>query len=427
MRMILILPKKLLTIAENKSYHSYNKQPFIRMAVLFLCSMKISRILFTILLVVVLAQNYSVKAQPRVRISLLTCEPGTELYSTFGHSAMRVFDSARGYDLVFNYGTFDFSDPDFYSKFVRGKLMYFLSVSTYSEFLWSYHQEQRSVTEQVLDLQPAVKQEIYQALMRNQENANKYYAYDFLNDNCTTRLRDLLEQYVPSYTSPNDLLSEPMSFRDALHVYLKKNKQPWSQLGIDLLLGSKIDRAMDARTVQFLPDYLMKAVAGAKTETKKLEEASIQVLSFPPQNIETPWSPVWVNSMVVLVLFLATFFGGKLLTQWLDVIWWFLLGLIGVILSFMWLGTNHASCANNFNLVWALPTYIIAATWMFKSQRIAIRYFQLNLLIQLLLIASWYWLPQNMHEAWIPVILYSCWRSYAFIKKSSIHEKISHL
>lgn len=427
MPMILTLPRRRLTIAENNLYHSYNKQPFIRMAVLFLCSMKISRILVAFILTLVLIQNNIANAQQGVRISLLTCEPGTELYSTFGHSAMRVFDSARGYDLVFNYGTFDFSDPDFYSKFVRGKLMYFLSVSTYSEFLWSYHQEQRSVTEQVLELQPAVKQEIYQALMRNQENANKYYAYDFLYDNCTTRLRDLLEQYVPNYISPKDILPEPMSFRDALHVYLKKNKQPWSQLGIDLLLGSKIDRAMDARTVQFLPDYLMKAVAGAKTENKKLEEASIQVLSFPPQTIETPWSPIWVNSIVVLVLFLATFFGGKLLTQWLDVIWWFLLGLIGVILSFMWLGTNHASCANNFNLIWALPTHIIAGTWIFKSKATAIRYFQLNLLLQLLLIASWYWLPQNMHEAWIPIILYSCWRSYVFIKKSSTHAKISQL
>lgn len=424
---ILILQKKLPIIAENKSYHSYNKQPFIRMAVLFLCKMKISRILISILFFVGLLQHKSLTAQPGVRLSLLTCEPGTELYSTFGHSAMRVFDSSRGYDLVFNYGTFDFSDPDFYSKFVQGKLMYFLSVSTYSEFLWSYHQEQRSVTEQVLDLQPAVKQEIYQALMRNQENANKYYAYDFLYDNCTTRLRDLLEQYVPSYTSPKDLLSEPMSFRDALHIYLQKNKQPWSQLGIDLLLGSKIDREMDARTVQFLPDYLMKAVAGATTENKKLEEASIQVLSFPPQNIETPWSPIWVNSILVLVLFLTTFFGSKLLAQWLDVIWWFLLGLIGCVLSFMWLATNHASCANNFNLLWALPTNIIAAACIFKSNGIGIRYFQVNLLVLLLLLASWYWLPQNIHEAWIPVILYSCWRSYAFIKKSSTHEKVNHL
>ena len=114
-----------------------------------------------------------------LRISLLTCTPGEELYSSFGHSALRVVDRANNFDIVFNYGTFDFDDPDFYTKFVRGKLLYFVSVTTFSDFMSQYEYEGRGVTEQILNLSCDEKQNLLAALNENAKEENKYYKYDF--------------------------------------------------------------------------------------------------------------------------------------------------------------------------------------------------------------------------------------------------------
>ena len=140
---------------------------------------------------------YFAKAQDdscTLRISLLTCTPGEELYSTFGHSAIRVVDLRNNTDLIFNYGTFDFNDPDFYKKFVQGKLLYFVSVDSIQNFLWEYEYFKRGVMEQVLNLTCAEKQNMIAALFENAKEENKYYRYDFNYDNCTTRLRDILEK-----------------------------------------------------------------------------------------------------------------------------------------------------------------------------------------------------------------------------------------
>src|SRR5678815_12567 len=127
-----------------------------------------------------------------LRISLLTCTPGQELYSTFGHSALRLTDSLTGEDIIYNYGTFDFDDPGFYSKFTRGKLLYFVSVDKFQNFLEEYEYYQRGITEQVLNLSCTERGKLFSALQENAKDANKYYKYDFMVDNCTTRLRDIV-------------------------------------------------------------------------------------------------------------------------------------------------------------------------------------------------------------------------------------------
>ena len=126
-----------------------------------------------------------------LRISLLTCAPGEELYSTFGHTALRVQDPSQGIDQVYNYGTFEFG-PDFYTKFIRGKLLYFLSVEEFGDFMYQYEAQSRSVQEQVLRLDCFEKQKLRSALQVNALEENKYYRYDFLFDNCTTRAGDMV-------------------------------------------------------------------------------------------------------------------------------------------------------------------------------------------------------------------------------------------
>ena len=139
--------------------------------------------------------NLTAQDSSHIRISLLTCTPGDELYSTFGHSALRLIDSSSVQDIVFNYGTFSFDDPDFYSKFIRGKLMYFVSTSYFNDFKIDYQSTNRGITEQVLNLSAEEKIAMQQFLYNNAREENKYYKYDFLFDNCTTRLRDIIVQF----------------------------------------------------------------------------------------------------------------------------------------------------------------------------------------------------------------------------------------
>ena len=130
------------------------------------------------------------------QISLLTCDPGDQLYSAFGHSAIRVLERTTGEDLVFNYGTFDFNTPYFYVKFTQRTLDYMLSVSTYERFLAEYNYYQRDVREQVLDLSPEQIERLVEFLQINYRPQNRFYRYDFFYDNCATRIRDVMDRVL---------------------------------------------------------------------------------------------------------------------------------------------------------------------------------------------------------------------------------------
>ena len=151
------------------------------------------------------ADSIGNKTACHLRLSLLTCTPGTELYSTFGHSAIRVTDTSGKTDIIFNYGTFDFDDPAFFVKFVRGKLLYFVSIDEFENFLDQYNYEKRGITEQVLDLSCDVKKNLLIALHDNAKEENRYYKYDFVYDNCTTRIRDIIFSAVKNQVDTKNI------------------------------------------------------------------------------------------------------------------------------------------------------------------------------------------------------------------------------
>ncbi|NDC77855.1 MAG: DUF4105 domain-containing protein, partial [Chitinophagia bacterium] len=217
-----------------------------------------------------------------LRVSLLTCSPGSELYSTFGHSALRIVDTAVGTDIVYNFGVFDFSDPEFYAKFVRGKLLYFLDQEAFPYFQYAYVVEGRRITEQVLRLDEGRKRSIQTFLAENLRPENRYYKYDFLFDNCTTRLRDLILGQQSSTIRTGRVLDDTTTtFREQLHTYLYRNHQYWSALGIDILLGSRIDRPMTNEQAMFLPDFLEKALDSSHDATGTIVSEKAVILERP--------------------------------------------------------------------------------------------------------------------------------------------------
>lgn len=143
-----------------------------------------------------------------LEISLLTCAPGTDLYSIFGHTGIRVRDERRGMDIVYNYGTFDDSDPMFYLKFMRGIMRYSLSVQTYEGFMQEYEEEHRGVVAQILNLSCQEKNNLYEALRQNTLEENRYYDYHFHTDNCTTRAARIIESQT----------RDPLEYRNILPV-----------------------------------------------------------------------------------------------------------------------------------------------------------------------------------------------------------------
>ncbi len=354
------------------------------------------------------------------RISLLTCSPGKELYSTFGHSALRVADSSRETDVIFNYGTFDFNDPDFYKKFIRGKLLYFVSVEEFTDFVNEYREQQRGIVEQALDLSCAEKQALLAALYENAKEANKYYKYDFTYDNCTTRLRDIVAKYCSDHLVTKNILPyKNVTFRNLIHGYLNKGGQYWSKLGIDILLGSPLDKKISNNEAMFLPDYLLKGLDSSTLSGKPLVAEKKVILEPTIQFSKNKWlSPFVIFSVLFLLLaVLSTLPVNRWFFIVFDFLLFFLAGALGILLLFMWLGTDHQACRYNFNLCWALPTHFIVAFFIAKRWK-WLKYYFVATIIILLSLSVWGAWRQELNPALMPVMALLLLRSVSRIFKN---------
>lgn len=358
----------------------------------------------------------SVQAQDssRLRISLLTCTPGEELYSTFGHSAYRVVDSNAVTDIVYNYGTFNFDDDGFYLKFVRGKLLYYVSAEYFSDFKDLYQSTNRGMTEQVLNLSAAEKITIRYFLNENLKEENKYYKYDFFFDNCTTRLRDILKKQHDSSFCQKPVMPAGSRFRQAIHQYLDKNGKDWSKLGIDILLGQPCDAVMTAEQMQFLPDNLMKSL---DSSNHPMVVSSRNLYSIQEdKNKNSFFTPMTVFAMLLALIILLGFTKNRFVQGFLqgfDGLFFFFAGLLGIILILMWTATDHQMCKNNFNLLWAWPTHAVIAFFVNSKKAWVRKYFRFTTIALVVVLLSWFFLPQQMNNGLIPLVLLLIYRSAA--------------
>lgn len=346
----------------------------------------------------------------RLRVSLLTCASGEDLYATFGHSAVRVIDSSDGMDYVFNYGTFDMDTPHFYWKFVRGRLMYSLSVSDFPSFMQEYYVEKRKVTEQVLHLSCAEKAAVWQFLRQNYQPANRYYKYDFLFDNCATRIRDIFTGIFKQDLQVADIVPVPgLSFREIINEYL--TNKPWERLGINLMFGKRTDAAMDAQSIQFLPHYLAEAFDSATVSDRPLVGEKKTVYDpglLPASHYPFTSQPLLWFSLLAIGVILLSFYRdnalSRILTPWVDRCLFFLTGVLGCFLLFMWFGTDHRVCAWNYNLLWAFPPNVVFSFYAHRATRGVKRYATWVILLNLVLLLGWFVLPQQLPPAALPFV-----------------------
>ena len=362
---------------------------------------------------------YSQTDTSHLRISLITCSPGTELYSTFGHSAVRVTDSAVYTDKVYNYGTFEFDD-DFYIDFVKGRLLYCLSVENYRDFVTFYREEGRSIAEQVLNLTGDEKLRLQKALLTNADEQHRYYKYQFLFDNCATRIRDIVKANTDEQVTFKKILpAEDISFRKMIHSYLHKTGNDWSGVGIDILLGMSLDKKVKNEEAMFLPDFLAKGFDSASNGPRKLVSSAHVVYTAPEPGGQGSFlfSPFMVFTVVFLVYVLLCLWSRKAAVV-LDSILFFVVGLLGVLLVFMWTGTDHADCKNNLNLLWAFPPHLVAAFFIAGKKSWVKRYWRFTALLELALLLLWFFLPQQLNNGLIPVVLLLAFRSWALSRRA---------
>jgi len=376
---------------------------------------KLSKILLRIFFIFnfyFLIFTLSAQDSSHLRISLLTCTPGDELYSIFGHSAYRVVDSSSVTDIVYNYGTFNFEDDGFYLKFARGKLLYYVSAARFDDFKYEYQSTNRGITEQVLNLTAAEKITIQEFLNNNLKEENKYYKYDFFFDNCTTRLRDILKKNHDSTFTVKAVMPSGTTFREAIYQYLDKGKKNWSKLGIDLLLGKPCDAVMTAEQMQFLPDNLMKSLDSSSHPIVQSEQNLYSVNEDTGKGFVI--TPFVVFSLLLVVIISASLLNNNFTRRFLlgfDTLFFLCIGLLGIILIFMTTATDHSMTKNNFNLLWAWPTHLIITFFVNSTKNWVKKYFVFTTVVLVLVLLAWFFLPQHLNPALIPIVLLLIYRS----------------
>jgi hypothetical protein len=367
----------------------------------------------------------------RATISIVTFGPYQgELYSAFGHSGIRVYDPENGIDDLYNYGVFDFDQPNFYLNFARGSSFYKLGISDYPRFRDYYIYYNRYVHEQVLNLTPTQTQKVFEYLVWNALPENASYRYDYFYDNCATKIPAvMLASLGDSVQFDGSYIKTDYSIRDLTDIYLAK--QPWGDLGIDVCLGLPMDKNASPYEYMFLPDYVESGFDHATikndTATVPLVKRKRLVYQSRDEVVTGPPHPLYVFSALAVVTIALSIWDVKRqkTSTWFDVILFGIIGLAGLLLFCLWFLTDHKAAARNMNLLWALPTHLIAVFAFIKNPKWLTNYFLVVSIITALLLGFWFFLPQKMNVALVPLVVAILARSFAQFKVRALTKQYS--
>lgn len=322
--------------------------------------MRILPLLQLLAIVVLLAMPQYARTQTPLSgqssVSLLTCGPGGELYSVFGHTAIRVSDPVTATDIVYNYGTFDFGTPNFYLKFVKGDLQYFVSASSYDDFVYTYQYYGRDVFEQKLNLTQEQKQNIANELAATLVSDSRFYTYKYFRRNCTTMVGEVLQKNLPVQLSHKNS-DEGKTYRKI--VVEKLNNSFYENLGISLIFGHKTDTELDNL---FLPVHLMQGVENTKLPNgTALAGPAVTVVkgTFEP---EKSW---WNNyyTYVIVCLILMPLSNNRRVRRVLYSIF----GVLGLFFCFVGLYSFHEEISQNYNALLINPLFLLVLYYSFRG------------------------------------------------------------
>jgi len=343
-------------------------------------------------------------------LSILTIGPGNSLSDAFGHSGIRVIDKINNYDIVFNYGVYDYNAPNFYGNFVKGRPIYSLGLNNFENFYKNYVNQSRQIIEQKLNLSKNQKRIIVNKLITNSKEANKFYEYNYFDDNCSTKIADifneiLLEEGVAFYSSD----SSPNTYRKL--IYENINQNSWGALGIDICLGAIIDEKIEYQNKLFLP-YNLKSyfndLGNSNIRNGNLVTTSVLFGEYSKYR-ETFISPTYLLIILSLIIISITYLDylKRTRSKLLDIFILLPTGTIGLLLVYLWFFSNHTASAWNYNLLWALPFNLILLIELLKKnqKKWVISYLKLILIFLFLMCLHWVGGVQVFNISLISLIL----------------------
>lgn len=355
------------------------------------------KLILFLFLIVEISFGQQNQLSAEAEISILTVGPGTSLNDAFGHSAFRIKDLNNRIDVTYGYGEYDFDAPNFYLKFAQGKLNYLISKTDFTRFYQVYNYYNRSIKEQVLNLSQSEKQKLYNYLINNYKPENRSYLYEFFYDNCATKIKD-----VANITTNNTItFNNPKDFNNATFRTLIQNnlnKNSWGSLGIDIALGSVIDKTATPENHMFLPENIYRFFENATigSDNKPLVKQSRTIYSQKenPKTNHFFFSPLFILSIVGLLMIYITYndYKSKKRTNWLDVTLFTITGLIGVVILLLWFATNHTGTHQNYNLLWAFALNVLVIGQLFKKNISSWFVKYLKFLIILLCLLTLHWI-----------------------------------
>lgn len=391
----------------DKFYSVLRKRNFI---LTFACCMKILRIIIIAFVALLLPTNILAEEQSdSIKVSLLTCYPGEEVYELYGHTALRV--RGENFDSVWNYGLFDFAEPNFVGRFVKGDTYYYTGGYPTEWFLVGYRDAGRKVMEQELRLSPIQSRKVLDALHKACLPENSRYKYDYVKDNCATRPAAVL------YSVLGDSISVPEDGRYGSYRKAMKNfhsHYPWYALGIDIALGAPIDTLISGNDENFLPLELMRHIDEAKYADGRSLVANKTLLvegeddaTLPP----TPWylTPLFIFWALFVITILACYkwYGNQIFIRLYSSIFFGVVGIFGVVLAYLVFISSHEAASPNMLLAWFNPLALIVpiCIWWRATRPLVTAYMVANIIALITMCIIWNFQPQTGNAAFIPLLL----------------------
>lgn len=298
------------------------------------------------------AQAYQLS--PDAKVSVITCGLGNEMYSLFGHTAVRISDPVHNLDMVYNYGAFDFETPNFVLRFSKGDLQYFVTADRFQDFLYNYNYEQRTVLEQELNMTAAQKQALFDEFNVTLVSEKRFYTYKFIDRNCTTMVVDILNRTLGQNVIRKTDATE-QTYREVLFPYFDNHF--YEQLGTSIIFGSKVDRQADKI---FLPIELWKSVNTAQNGRLPLLKAQKTWFEFPvPETTDRWWNNPYTYVGILLLIVVAN---SRIITAGYFVF----AGAIGLFFSVAGLYSYHGELAWNYNALLLNPVLLLLAYFIIR-------------------------------------------------------------
>lgn len=346
-------------------------------------------------------------------LSLITCGVGDELPTAFGHSGLRVLDSVYQIDVIFNYGSYNYTPSQFYYHFIKGDPTFYVTIEPTQQFLSKYNDENRIVQQNTLLLDSVQRHSIFNFLMWNADEANYAYQYDLLYNNCATKLRDVLvEHNVPVACNTKD----KHTFRGLLNEKLETH--PWSMLGLYIILGSNTDKDITGYEMLFMPDRLQQAMLQLNILSNTTTLANSNTINSDANG----YIPFLVISFILCIPLLLLAYNNRKIHYALILGLLFITGSIGLALLGLQFYSSSTHAHANYNLLWAMPLNLLACVVLAYNRAIVVRYAALYGIYLVAITIAYFFIPQQMYYGfyiWGPLV--GCYLFFAFRKLSYQH------